>query len=271
MKMVLQIIRKRYSIILVLIAFVFQGYSQVPGYMGKKVVAGYGFYFHPSFGNMLYEYSDRSFNTLHELFLEYTTGKKFMLGASLRFFKYTNNNIESVYAYDEGLTYNYAQVDDSPEGTYTINGTNFMIYGKAFKKGYLAPWGKYFVFGLCFTRYKTTYDPTEMKVLFEQSTYNYNTNTYDVDQFYYSDFGPTTQNYKGFDLFFGNGKSRIFANSIVLDYGYTINVIAMSRVFVSEIIYPEENYSYNYIENTSKSRVASVNRFNFYIKLGYLF
>ncbi len=257
--------------ILLLCAFMFHGYSQVPGYMGKKVVAGYGFYFHPALGDIAYGYSDKSFITLHELFFEGATGKKFMLGASIRFFKYIYNNTDYVMAYDDDLTYGYSQATGNPEGTYLINGANVMIYGKAFKKGYLAPWGKYFVFGLCFTRYKTTYDPNEMKVLFERGVYNYNTNTYDVDQFYFSDFGPTTQKYQGFDLFFGNGKSRIFANSIVLDYGYTINMAAMTRIFVTEVLDPKENYSYNYIENTSKSRVASVNRFNLYIKLGYLF
>ncbi len=254
---------RRAKLILILIVLVFsilKVNSQVPGYMGKKVVVGYGFYFNPAFSNFVLEYADSPINTLHEFFIEGATGKKFMLGFSAKLYKYTYNNIELVDTYGYA---NYAQqIDPHPQGYYVIKGRNYSLYGKFFKSQYLAPWGKYFNLGISFNRYETEYNPGVMRVQVRDS---YGTR-------YITNFGPQIQSYSYADISFGNGHSRIFGNRIVFDYGYNINLIAMSRMLLLAAFDDYRNDTPDeYIKNTSAKRAAAVNRFNFYFKLGYLF
>ena len=237
--------------------------------MGRKFVMGYGFNIGPGFISLVNGSSDRPFNTVHEFFVEATVNKKVSLGTSLRLYNYTYNNVAIVNAYDSPQATNANQIDDSPRGSYDMKGRNFTFYAKSYRSKYLAPWGKYFMFGLSITSYTTTYKKNVMKVLFERNGYN-SSGVYENTQFYVSDFGPTTEVFRGADVFFGQGKSRIYGDRIVFDFGYNINVFAMSRmlVFVFEDYYYE---SAEYIEKTSRSREAAVNRFNVYFKLGYLF
>lgn len=239
--------------------------AQAPGYMGKKFTAGYGFYFHPSFSNAFLDYGDSPFNIQHALFAEAVTGKKFALGFSAHFYKYTYNNREHVdmQKFSDNAGNYYYQSDDHPSGQYKIRAQNFMFYGKTFKGNYLAPWGKYFQFGLVYTRYVTEYYPDEMQIKVESNNGGF---------FYYSDFGPPLKSYQTVDLMIGNGRSRIYGNRIVLDYGYTLQVISCLKAFGYYALEPSKGYTADkYIQTTSAKRVAAMNRFNFYVKLGYLF
>ena len=236
--------------------------AQVPGYMGKRFVVGYGLYVNPAFSNIILNYADNPINSLHEFFIEYTTGKKFVLGFSARLNRYTYNNIEGVDVNGAGNSNGFSQTVGNPHGSYDIKGQSYQLYGKFFKAGYLAPWGKYFILGLALNRYQTYYNPSQMYVTGSQNNSSY----------VFSDFGLTTQSYSTPDLLFGSGNSRIFANRIVLDYGYTINTVAMMRIFLNAL---EEDgspaYAEDYIKKTSTTRVAAINRFNFFLKIGYLF
>lgn len=53
--------------------------AQVPGYMGKRLNMGYGFYINPAFTAYSYGYGESRFNIQHEGFLEYATGKSLAL------------------------------------------------------------------------------------------------------------------------------------------------------------------------------------------------
>jgi len=234
--------------------------AQVPGYMGKRTVVGYGFYFNPAFSNIALDYGDNPVNTLHEFFLERTTKKRFAFGLSVRLYRYTYNNIESVNPTGSSSYYSYNSYH--PTGNYLIKGRNFNLYGKFFGWRYLAPWGKYFTLGLSYTAYSTTYDPAQMRVQVRQSNGSY-TN--------YSNFGAPTQTYSQADITIGNGNSRIFGDKFVVDYGYTINTLAMARILVNAFDFGEPILASEYIGTTSTKRVAAINRFNFYIKVGYLF
>lgn len=237
--------------------------SQVPGYMGKKLAVGYGFYGNPALSAFTLGYGENPLNILHEGFIEYVTGKKFALGFSGRFYKSSYLNTSTV---DIERTHNIDQREDHPSGSYEIRGSNFMLYGKAFLNSYLAPWGKYFVFGLSLHRYTTSYNPADMKVQVEQYISYNNTRRY-----YFSDFGATTQSYNYVDLLIGRGKTRIIADGrVVIDYGYNLNVVATTLTILDAFdrIYltPDE-----YIAKTSISRVRGINRFNLFIKAAFLF
>jgi len=250
--------------------------GQVTGYMGKKNVTGYGFYCNPAFCSIIKHYSDKPVNTLHELFLERATRRGLMWGVSAKFYRYTYNNIEAIN-WSEDIYRGAKQKDEHPRGTYEIEARNYSVYWKFFKTCYVAPWGKYFLLGLTAYDYKTTYDPGQMKARADGVEYSVALNRFIVAENYISDFGSTTRHHYSADVFFGNGKSRIFFNKIVLDYGYSIHLIGTMRLLkITAIDYvwngDEKTYFIkNYIKETSSRRVAAINRFNLFFKLGYLF
>src|SRR5690606_18264099 len=81
-----------------------------------------------------------------------------------------------------------------------------------------------FLLGLTHNRYICSYSPNQM--YFDFTDYDFLNNTSKTTRF--NDFGPTTQLHKYTDIVIGNGNSRIFANKLVIDYGYSINLIAMT-------------------------------------------
>lgn len=256
---------KKAALLMFLLSLLQSG-AQAPGYMGKRLVLGYGLYVNPAFNSVVLNYSDSPINAVHEFFLECATGKKFSLGFAAQLYKYTYNNIQDVDAIGYGSNH-IKQQSAHPNGSYLITGRNYRLYGKFYKNRYLAPWGKYFLLGLTINTYKSSYDPSSMYVLVDEQGYpSSNITTRRVD-----DFGPTVQSYLTPDLFFGAGNSRIFANRIVLDYGYTISTIALTRILVGISDPIESSSAANYIPDTSLGRVSAINRFNFYLKLGYLF
>lgn len=264
---------KKIGVLLIAVSFsVAQLNAQAPGYMGKKFCVGYGLYAHPAFNSIVLNYGDYPINTLHEFFVEYTTGKKFTLGLSAQLFRYRYNATEDINVYTAGSSgsYNIKDADVKPSGNYLIKGRNYRLYGKFFKDKYLAPWGKYFLLGVALDRYITFYNPEEMNVPVTAQFTSYATGAIVQQEIYVNDFGPTTQIFQKADIFFGNGNSRILGNKIVLDYGYSIGFVAMARVFIDALDYTTPTPE-NYIEKTATSRSAAINRFNLYLKIGYLF
>lgn len=146
-----------------------------------------------------------------------------------------------------------------------------MLYFKLFSKNYVAPWGRYFTFGATINTFTSRYDPTNMYVLTQQYQ-NYPVSGYVYSR--YTSFGTREQSFTKFDLMLGFGRSRIIAKRVILDYGYNINVLALSLTLFDA---PDDNFlSENYlspseyIEKTSASRVRGVNRFNVFVKVGFL-
>lgn len=264
----------------------FAGHAQAPGYMGKRFAAGYGFYFSPALigsngqgqsilgspnGGGHAETGTLAFNSLHEGWVEYTTGKKFTVGFSARFYKSTYDNSADVdipygiFA-DQNTGYSYDQRDRQPLGFYHIKGINYSLYGKLYFGKYIAPWGRYFTFGPTLKTYTCSYDPNEMKVTF--------TDPYNNGNVYYSNFGAKEQKFTRFDIMAGFGRNRIVANRITIDYGFNVQLIALvstlfdatgESLFSSSQLSPGE-----YMASTSPARVRGVNRFNAFLKVGVL-
>lgn len=272
--------KKIYMICLSCLVCLF-GVAQVPGYMGKRFVAGYGFYFSPaligadgqgasimgsSTGNA--ETGTIAFNSLHELFAEYTVGKKLSLGISARIYRsaYDNNReliVTGSYTNPFGYTQSYTS-GGHPTGLYHIKGVNYLLYGKLYFGKFLAPWGRYFMFGPSLNTYSTNYSPDEMRVKVNNSG---------ADLFY-SDFGPQQQRFVKFDIMAGLGRSRILANRICLDYGFNVNIIALFTTLFdatnTDFFDNSIPTNYTYMQKTSPARVRGVNRFNAFVKIGVL-
>jgi hypothetical protein len=240
-------------------------FSQSPGYMGHKTSVGYGFFTSPVIFPAVSGASENSINVMHDIFIERATANNFLIGFSVKLYNTKFDN--SVPVDDDGRS-NYSEY--TPSGSYDITARNFNLYGKVFRDGYLAPWGKYFTFGLNVMTYNAKYNPQYMKVRIDE--YNYGSG---YTTKYYSDFGPEEQSFKNLDIMFGFGKSRVYGDRVIVDFGYNFNLISMAApLFMAvadyEYFYAPINRKY-YIEETSKIRIRGVNSFNVFLKLGYLF
>lgn len=244
--------------------------AQNPGYMGKKFTLGYGLFANPAFNSIVLNYSHRPINILHEFFAEYAIGKQTSIGFAVQRYNYTCTNVDKAAVFTNSGSY-WPAVIVAPEGSYEIMGINYKLYGKFYLAKYLAPWGKYFLLGLVMHRYTTSYDSTSMYV-YADTYNNYNNYFYKAT---FNDWGPTHTSYSTVDVFFGFGNSRIFANKLVLDYGLSLGAIAALKtlyLFNRDFATLEDGIPANeYISKTSNKRVACVNRFNCYLKIGYLF
>lgn len=246
--------------------------AQTPGYMGKRLTAGYGFYTHPAVSKLIFNYSDKWFNTQHEFFLEYVVRKRCQLGLSFKLYRYTYNNYETLKQRDLYYQSNIDLQSERPSGSYDIKARNYSFYARFFRRKYLAPWGSYFLLGASMINYTTHYDPARMDVLAIDRSYRNAGRS-----MYLNNFGPEEQRHFTVDIFFGIGNSRIFFNHLVLDYGCSLGLISntatLLRSFGSVWNFElDGKYSMEeYISGTAAERIGALNRANFYLRLGYLF
>lgn len=275
----------------------FASYSQSAGYMGKHIHVGYGFNTSPAFiGSTPGQktiFGDRgsaeravpAFNIVHEAYLDYLFSSKWTIGLSARFYK---TNCDNGMGYDSPFKSSYyapyssnyndrSDGSEHPDGFYNIQGGSYALCFKYFGSRYVAPWGRYVMFGPVLNTYKATYDTTTMK---DQLYYydnnnnnsNYNYNGYDST---FSDFGPKTQSYKKIAIMVGWGRSRIIANRITFDYGVTAQPLALISTVLRQsgfmsIFIKKDISNTNYIEESSKRRVRGINSVNVFVKVGFL-
>jgi hypothetical protein len=255
------------GLVLVLFLASAQLFSQSAGYMGKHFNLSYGFYCSPAViganakGNtMLGRFNSKSqsgkfaFNTQHQLGIEYVVGNRKSIGFAATYYKTT---------YDNNLN---ASGASNLRGYYGITGLNYSLYLKLYRKHALAPYGNYFMLGPSLNTSTSTYDPDFMK----GESPDTHKNAY---------FGLTTQKYTRLDLLVGWGKNRIIGDRILIDYGITLQAIAMmsgSWVGPESILDPFDFRTRpgfevrNYIHTTTNLRSREVNRFNVFFKVGLL-
>lgn len=262
-------------------------YSQSTGYMGKRLLLGYGMHTSPAImgsnaqnESMIgdggtAETGSLAFNLIHEGYLEFSASSKWMICFSARFYKTTYDNHLNFKNYG-GNYYNESYVQyrgSSPDGFYNIKGLTYTLYFKYYGSRYVAPWGRYVMFGPTLNTVKTTYDPAIMKV---NGTF-YNTSLYgnNASDTVVTNFGAAEQTYKGVNLMLGFGRSRIIANRITIDYGCNIQLFSLANTLFdlneTGFFHRQETIdANNYIERTVFSRVRGVNRFNVFLKVGVL-
>jgi hypothetical protein len=234
-----------------------QAIAQAPGYMGKRFSFGYGLHGNPAFTAFFIGYGDSPVNIMHEAFVEYATSTKWSIGFAGKFYNTTYNNTGMVTV----DRYNYHPIDYDPSGYFDIRCRNYTLYFKAFKRAYLAPWGRFFTFGLTVFDYTTTYNPAVMRI---------RVNEWNGTETFVSPFGPRENQLKGFDFVVGNGHSRIIADRVCLEVGYTAHALALTRT-VFDAFDDDQHDSDEYIEKNAGMRVRGINRFNFYAKVGLIF
>ena len=275
-------------IVLILNTISLSGQSAA-GYMGKRLIGGYGLYFAPALfnpnaqGNTVFGRRGHksnnftpAFNSQHEVFCEFVISKRFSLGVSARFFKTAYDNLKEVYVSKNVVDdYGYTRqinYEGSPNGFYYIKGANYCLYAKMFNRRYVAPWGRYTMFGIVVRNYSCYYDPSEMYLKYDKS-HNYSSINYPN----YTDFGQQKQNFTKFDFLFGFGKTRIIANRVILDYGFNVNFFAFMTGFFDTVDLGNDGAFFdnrpspeNYLSRTNSWRLRGFNRFNAFFKVGVL-
>ena len=239
-------------------------WCQNPGYMGRKTMVGYGMQVSPvTFGstannktlwgnkNGSAETGHLRFNFIHDFFAERALSARWLLGTSLKYIHTGYDNRADLSNGKQG-----------PTEYYTINAFTFTPYFKKYARRYMAPWGKYFMVGPTFSVMRSKHDAF-MHIL--QTVNNHDT--------LITDFGSDTKKHYSADILIGSGRNRIFYNRISLDYGFNFQLLALLTAFESfDAIPPGGNpLQQEYISETIKSRVKGANRFNVFIKVGYLF
>ena len=255
-------------------------FSQAPGHLGKRFSIGYGFHTSPSVFNAngqnqtiigrggSAESGSPAFNAIHELNIEFATSSKWQTCFSARYYKTVYDNAES---FNSSQISGYNIQSSRPEGYYDVRGLTYTLYFKYFGKRYVAPWGRYVMFGPTVNTVKTTYDPEVMNIVASRYVSKNNTSVYEDTTL--APFGPKEQNYVGVNLMMGIGRSRIYSNRIILDYGFNIHMFSvLSSLFdiTGNRIGGSPITPANYIESTVKQRVRGVNRFNLFLKIGVL-
>ncbi len=253
-------------------------FAQAPGHLGKRFVLGYGAHFSPAFSNPnaqnetiighkktnpgSAETGSPAFNYTHEAYIEFAINTRFMLGFSGKFYRTNYDNAINAYSVNNNNSYN---LSEDIQGYYKINGQSLCLYGKLYGKRYVAPWGRYIVFGPVLNLYNTTYDPN---VMFQKAT-DYNTNQTIAPV---SNYGSLNQSFVGFNILFGWGRTRIIANRITLDYGINMQVLSIPGLLY-DLAQSSKNINYvnnTYIENTAGARIRGLNRINAFLKVGFL-
>ncbi|MEI8137955.1 MAG: hypothetical protein WCH21_11570 [Bacteroidota bacterium] len=232
---------KRNSLILAVV-FPFVFLAQGPGYIGKKSVVGYGCEVNPAISgatNIL------PFNLTQQLYFEYAVKTRMSLGIAIKYAATKYDNKETVSNLG------------NPTDEYTINAFSFVPCVKLYSKQFVAPWGKYWTLGAALNATGTKHDP-----------YMYLTKSLSDHDTLLMDFGPEKQMHTSVDLLIGKGKSRIIKDKFVIDYGFNFQLIALiNGITGSNMILTQDNY----IKETAVDRVRGLNRFNVYLKIGYLF
>lgn len=227
--------------------------AQNPGYMGKRFTAGYGIYASPGYfgsGGLT------AVNLLHEGFIEAALTKSFSLVLSAKVYKGANKNELDANGYLNGIS-------NVPTGQIDIKERNYAFFLKFYTEGSIAPWGRYFLIGPSLQTFEVSYDPDDIT-------------KWPADGY---GFGETRQNAMMGDVMFGNGRSRVITNRISIDYGYQVGVWGATSFLLSgdvfgdffEVPWSLSHSLGTYNVKTGRVRVTEINRFNLYLKVGYLF
>lgn len=265
------------DLFILLIFISFFSHAQVAGYMGKRFVLGYSNYFMIGLkgpGAINAGPSDESsptLNNVHCLNLEYVYKQNKIVCLSGQY-------LRTGIAYDKG-TYNdglmgffsssgreYPYPNGSKYiGNYSkpalLSSVNFSFGLKSFKRGFVAPVGRY--------------RKMEVVLLFETVKYDYknfaqpdpNSSSSEPVRI---DLGSGQYSYRNVSFAYSFGKQRILNDKFVLDYGirfaYTPAINIITIAVAEEYITTVENY-YRRVANL---RIARQQLINFHLGIGFL-
>jgi len=259
------------KLLIVLNFFILNTYAQIPGFMGKRFSVGYSNYLMvagvgPSANAAEKDAYFSGINTTHCLNLEYTIRNRTNFCFTFETMKtgVSYTKVYNSYVYDNNtstsynVSYAYSPKPYIPMQVRTFNvGLGF----KFFRRGTLAPIGKY--------------NKLELLMLFSKLTYG---NT----SFALTLAGTTNQGMKGtgdynfstFGVAYTTGRSRVLFNKLVIDYGLRLGLVP-AGIFASDLFFGSDNGSGREDFEKSLRQQTNIRLFreqlvNFHIGLGFL-
>ena len=244
--------------------------AQISGYMGKRFSVGYSNYFFPglkgpgaSDASAQHEFSP-AFNAVHNLNIEYVKSNRKMLCASAQYMKtgiayYKEHYDDSFFGFFYDATYpnnlDYRGTFSKPA---VLTSINYAIGLKTYRKGFIAPIGKY--------------QKIDFILLFEKVKYD-NARFYDqyTDTLVKSSaVGTGEYNYTNFSIAYTLGKSKMISNVIILDYGIRFAyapAINVGTVLFSDAIATDMQ---GYYRSRSDMRIFRQQLINFHLGISFL-
>lgn len=241
-------------------------FSQVPGYLGKRLTIGYANYLSPSLIYPSSNSTDRyelGLNTTHCINVEYAIKKRTEFCVSVEFNK-TGIAREGGYQYSAGGYSDYGSAIYRPgdKTPIQLKNTNVSLGFKFFRQGFIAPVGKY----------------QKLEFVLLSNKINYDKNSF-YDQYYSPDtrlpaLGMGEYNFKTFAIALTLGRQRVLFNTLILDTGFRFGVStnAIFNFLIDDIF--DGSMSNSALESQFKQdthyRIFAAQLFNFHIGIGFL-
>lgn len=266
---------KKSNLIVVFIFLFANTFAQVSGYLGKRAVVSYSNYFMfgfrgpgPNYGSAKDEFSP-TLNNTHCLNFEYAQKQRVNICASFQYLRtgiaYDRGQEIGIFASDYVDPYCYPGRTRYKGDYFTpakLTSLNFGLAYKLFNRGYIAPLG--------------TYQKVEFLLLFETVTFD-NKNFYVESpvNWNYDDVlvnvGPEKYNYRNVVLSYSIGRSRIFYNRIVLDYGVRCGIAPSGIIpFVFSDYADTKSTMERHFRTEANRRIFRQQLFNFHLGIGFL-
>lgn len=228
-----------------------------PGYMGKRLSVHAGMFFSPAISNPNQngQKSFISYNRGNVFNLNYIIGRNSSLELDYHTYKtqvdyatFFNENYDNGYPSE---TFNANGINKATDNSFgQISATNFAIYYKKFKEGYLAPYGYFSRYGIIYNKYTVVngniFEKTEDKPLVEDS-------------------------YSGTFISWGIGKQRIYFDFLMISYGVNLNFPIQGGYLKNTFdVFANSYDSKTFISESTKARIAGYQLMDVYLKIGFL-
>ena len=261
------------SIVLFLLLSAFSANAQESGYLGERFVIGYSNYFFPGFRgpgpNAADPAGQSSFclNNVNCLNVEYAYAERRMLCLSTQY-------LRTGIAYDNGIhdgVFDAASSRDYPYpggskygGDFSkpalLSSLNFGLGIKMFKRGFIAPVGRYKKIEFLFLLETVKYDNTNFRIVDPNNS----------DETIAYTAGNGIYKYKNVAISYTIGNQRVLFDKLILDYGlrfaYTPGVNIISYVAETESV-GDMSGVYRF---ASRTRIFREQLINIHIGLGFL-
>lgn len=255
----------RHPLIYLFTLFIIIGTNNVfaqmaPGYMGKNLSIHGGMFFSPAFSgpNQNGENGFIKFNKANHFAIDFVSGRMTSLELVLQTYntqvdynKFYTNNIDSYRGFDNGDDFNISSTNshtDNYNGLLYVKNYGFNI--KQFSEGRIAPYGSFFKYGILYNTFTVEsgnlFSEMEKKPMHMDS-------------------------YNGVFLNFGLGKQRIYWDILMVSYGVNFSLPIYGGYLNHTFSLEDSSYDgENFIEDSSKARLASYHLMNVYFSLGLL-
>src|ERR1043165_1478960 len=231
-------------------------YAQVPGYMGKRFIVGYGVNMLPSFSPTIKSYNG-GVNLSHIVSLEYGIKNRTAFCLSYQRFRtgmYDLNDIQT-----PNYTYEYVPAGKGPM---PITSNGFGMAFKFFHRGMFAPVGKYRKLGCLLMFNKMTYEKDKFR--YYEGTLKYQT------------LGAGEYSAVNFAVTYELGFQRVISDRFVFDSGLRLGLMpgplfrTVGDIFLDNGYSRDNTSSLNVrIDTNMRNRIFTHELFSIHVGIGF--